>query len=524
MAKLERTSKQAKLIAEELTSGVLGVPEIQRDYVWKEAQSVDLIDSMYKQYPIGMILLWKPTTLPKLKNNNDKEPNYLILDGQQRITTLEKIFSGEIKLLFDIEHENFQKQTNVLLKHDWLIPVKDILDDMYKVYDDISNKIGLSPNIIMGRLDSVRKVGDYEFPVMIMNTDNYEEITESFIRLNSKGTVLRSTELAMAKLAFHWPGSIIDKFDKAIDEFDSIDFKFDPSFLMRCFLAVAHGKSSTFNNLNKIWAMDDKELNETWDKTKKAIQKSINFLKNNAGIESKKWIRSENTIITLSFFFFKKGKQEITEAEINGLLLWFFVTTVFGRYSGKVALVDKDIRILDEGKSVNGLFSNLKHDISSFTVTPDMLKGAFYHSKFLPLLFTIIKNNGAKDWFSGILLAADSVGFQSKIQQHHVFPVNYMKKNGYIGRAKVMEVNDIANIVFLSQEANIKIFDHDPEKYLPTIDRERLKSQFIPTYNEMWKVDRYMNFCQERRELISNAINSYFSNLQKKIEVPTQLV
>lgn len=518
MAKLERTSKQAKLIADELTSGVLGVPEIQRDYVWRELQGVDLIDSMYKQYPIGMILLWRPTTLPKLRGNNKKDPSYLILDGQQRITTLEKIFSGEIKLLFDVKNEVFQKQTSKLLDYDNLVPLKDVFDDAFSVYESIANKVNLDNAIVFERLNSLKKIPEYEFPVMIMNTDNYEEITESFIRLNSKGTVLRSTELAMAQLAFHWPGSIIDKFDKAIDEFDLVGFSFDPSFLMRCFLAVAHGKSSTFNNLNKIWAMTESELNDTWVKTKKAIQKSINFLKNNAGIESKKWMKSENTIITLSFFFFKKGNGNITEKEINGLLFWFFVTSAFARYSGKVALVDKDIKALSEENGISKLFDNLKHDISAFTVTSDMLKGVHYHSKFLPLLFTIIKNNGANDWLTGISLSADSIGFQSKVQHHHIFPKNYMKNKGYLGRKKIAEVNDIANIVFISQEANIKILDNSPEKYLPSIEIDRLEAQFVPTYTEMWRADRYEDFCKERRRLICNAINEYFMDLQNKIK------
>jgi hypothetical protein len=203
MAKLERTSKQAKLIAEELASGILGIPEIQRDYVWSERQAIDLIDSMYKQYPTGLILLWKPTRLPKLRTKNEITPNYLILDGQQRITSLEKIFSGKIKILFDIEKETFQKYTSKSSLAKNLIPVNDILKDMYPIAEKIKEDVHLDHSEIYKRLDSVRRIGDYEFPVMIMNTDNYYEVTESFIRLNSKGTVLRTTELAMAKLAFN---------------------------------------------------------------------------------------------------------------------------------------------------------------------------------------------------------------------------------------------------------------------------------------------------------------------------------
>ena len=98
MAELERTDKEAISLVRELKTGVLGVPEIQRDYVWKVQQAIDLLDSMYRQYPIGLILLWKPSKLPKLRSDNAINPNYLILDGQQRITTLEKVFDNEIQL------------------------------------------------------------------------------------------------------------------------------------------------------------------------------------------------------------------------------------------------------------------------------------------------------------------------------------------------------------------------------------------------------------------------------------------
>jgi hypothetical protein len=79
------------------------------------------------------------------------------------------------------------------------------------------------------------------------------------------------------------------------------------------------------------------------------------------------------------------------------------------------------------------------------------------------------------------------------------------------------EVNDLANIAFLTQQANIDILDKEPINYLKKIDHQRLEDQFIPIYPELWKIERYQDFCNERRKLISNEINLYFDKLLKAI-------
>jgi uncharacterized protein with ParB-like and HNH nuclease domain len=113
MAKLERTDKPVSVLLEELGKGVLGLPEIQRSYVWNRPQARDLVDSLYREYPSGLILLWKPKELPELRNtslgeNSGRAPDFLILDGQQRLTSLKKVFSGEIDVYFNVEEESFQ--------------------------------------------------------------------------------------------------------------------------------------------------------------------------------------------------------------------------------------------------------------------------------------------------------------------------------------------------------------------------------------------------------------------------------
>jgi len=132
MAKLERTDKPVSVLLEELGGGVLGLPEIQRGYVWNRPQARDLVDSLYREYPSGLILLWKPRDLPELRDlaldqNNEKTSDFLILDGQQRLTSLKKILEGEIDVYFNVEEESFQIYSRKLKANPLWISVKDVV-------------------------------------------------------------------------------------------------------------------------------------------------------------------------------------------------------------------------------------------------------------------------------------------------------------------------------------------------------------------------------------------------------------
>lgn len=176
MAELERTDKPVSILVNEFKDGVLGVPEIQRNYVWSPAQARDLIDSIYRKYPSGLILLWKPKCLPKFgRYGVKKNPDYLILDGQQRITALQKVLHGEINLCFNVLegtlHISNRKNNNPLL-----VSVVSVLKNAFKVLTDTTEALNLKEEqkeIVQQNIKNFCKIEDYLFPVMIMHTDDY---------------------------------------------------------------------------------------------------------------------------------------------------------------------------------------------------------------------------------------------------------------------------------------------------------------------------------------------------------------
>ena len=345
MAKLERTDKPVTVLLEELKKGELGLPEIQRGYVWNRPQVRDLIDSLYREYPSGLILLWKPEELPELRSPDvsqqtveEKKPTYLILDGQQRLTSLAKVFDendADINIYFNVETEEFQLFSAKMKANPLWVSVKDVLNKgAVKVWRELKRR--LSEKLVhpidekkfdeyLERLSRLEKIKEYRYPVMIIHTDDYEEVTESFIRVNFKGTRLREAEMAMAQLAFRWPGVLVKEFERALESYEQINFDFEPRFLMRCFVAIGTGQSR-FRHLTNLWSKNVSELKEIWDKTRDGIDYTINFLKNNAGIESSDWVPSINALVPIVAYL--SEKRSLSEKEEKLLLFWFFISTI----------------------------------------------------------------------------------------------------------------------------------------------------------------------------------------------------
>jgi len=518
MAKLERTDKPVSVLLEELARGELGLPEIQRSYVWNRPQARDLIDSLYREYPSGLILLWKPEELPELREASfehvdERHLNYLILDGQQRLTSLKRVFDGNINVYFNVEDETFQIYSAKLKANPLWVSVKDVIaTGAIDVLDELEEVLSLDREgrrTYGKRLARLERIGEYRYPVMIIHTDDYEEVTESFIRINSRGTRLRQAELAMAQLALNWPGAIVAEFEGALDEYEQRDFEFEARFLMRCFVAVGTNQSR-FRYLGALWKKGQAELEDIWKRTRKGLDHTINFLRNNAGIESSQWIPSVNALVPLVVYLCNKGGR-VSEVEARRLLFWFFEATIHGRFTGSPETkIDQDLRAIGGARPLDDMIGNLRREIARLDITPEMMEGKYQRHPFMPLVFAVFRRYRARDWFTGTVLSSTNVGPEHQLELHHIFPRAVLKG---AEEYESQEIDDLANIVFLSKKANMSILKSPPNEYLPGVERERLQAQLVPLDRDLWSVDRFGEFMLERRGLLTDAINDYLREL-----------
>lgn len=214
-------------------SGILGlikandiaIPEIQRPFVWKNKQVRDLIDSLFRGYPVGYIILWKNPNV-KLKDGTISAGKKVLIDGQQRITALmtaiagKEIFNADykpcrVKIAFnpiaalsnEEEAEIFAVQTPVHLKSKhWIPDIAEIFKDDFSSFSFISSYCNNNPDVTpeqveqaLGRLKTIcnQSIGIIELSESL----EIDIVTDIFVRINSKGTTLNQGDFVMSKIA-----------------------------------------------------------------------------------------------------------------------------------------------------------------------------------------------------------------------------------------------------------------------------------------------------------------------------------
>ena len=208
-----------------IASGDIAIPEIQRPFVWKKTQVRDLLDSLYKGYPTGYLIIWKNPDV-RLKDGKMSAGKKILIDGQQRVTALMTAIAGipvtnsnyrkeRIKIAFDPfqafsedrDAEIFAVQDSSHLRSKrWIPDVAEVFKNDFSVFSFITNYCKDNPDMQPETLDKVltklRSIGNRMIGVIdLSETLNIDIVTDIFIRINSKGTALSQGDFVMSKIA-----------------------------------------------------------------------------------------------------------------------------------------------------------------------------------------------------------------------------------------------------------------------------------------------------------------------------------
>ena len=262
-----------------IKSGDIAIPEIQRPFVWKKTQVRDLLDSLYKGYPTGYLIIWKNPNV-RLKDGSMSSGKKILIDGQQRVTALMasivgipvinssyrkepiKIAINPFEALSDDKDAEFfavQDQSHLKSKK-WIADISEIFDDSFSFFSFIENYCAENPEMDKKSLETVlinlRSIGNRLIGVIELS-DNLEidVVTDIFIRINSKGTALSQGDFVMSKIAAdeeHGGNTL----RKAIDYFAHLCK--DPLFYS--FISENDTEFAKTEYMKKIsWMKDDKE-------------------------------------------------------------------------------------------------------------------------------------------------------------------------------------------------------------------------------------------------------------------------
>lgn len=262
-----------------IASGDIAIPEIQRPFVWKKTQVRDLLDSLYKGYPTGYLIIWKNPNI-KLKDGSISAGKRILIDGQQRVTALMTAVSGipvvnenykkdRIRIAFnpfealsdDKDAEIFAVQDQSHLKSKkWIPDVAEIFKNNFSVFGFITNYCKDNPDMDPETLDKVitnlRSIGNRLIGVIELSDNlDIDIVTDIFIRINSKGTALSQGDFVMSKIAAdeNFGGNMLRK---AIDYFAHLCV--EPSFYD--YIKENDMDFAQSEYMNKVaWLKDDKE-------------------------------------------------------------------------------------------------------------------------------------------------------------------------------------------------------------------------------------------------------------------------
>lgn len=229
--KYEVNNSSVESILAWIKQGEIAIPEIQRPFVWDATKVRDLIDSLYKGYPVGYIITWKNPDV-KLKDGTFATGKKVLIDGQQRITALTASIVGQevigsdykkkrIKIAFNPIDEVFEVSNPAIQKNSqWIEDISTIFRNDFSVWSFIpeyctKNNIDMSESHKVGMaIDRLLQIKNSRLGIIDLSHNlDIEVVTEIFIRINSKGVVLSQADFAMSKISSNevYGGDIIRK-------------------------------------------------------------------------------------------------------------------------------------------------------------------------------------------------------------------------------------------------------------------------------------------------------------------------
>lgn len=540
--------------------GELQLPEMQREFVWRATRVRDLLDSLYRGYPSGVILAWESDEVVATRAfaveaaaTSAVRP-LLLLDGQQRLTSLSAVLRGKpvhvrgrqrpVEILFNLEHPDeltFVTEVNETSNGD--ADISDVADETDRDLQERMNKLTFVvgsralealPNWVRvsdvfskadsellkaagvtgfddpryeryaKRLKAVRAIAEYQYRMDVLErSKSYEEVTEIFVRVNSLGAKLRSSDLALAQITARWRGSL-ERFRKYQDEVDKLGFDVEIGLLVRGLVAMITGQSRFLT----VSSISQAQLQEGWKRTTKAFDFAFNFASSNLGVDSPTLLSSPFLLITLAFWADRLNFAIDAEAA-DSFRQWFHIANAKGRYSrgSSETLLDQDLAILRNGGTPHDLLQRLTQQVGRLDFTSEELVGRTARSGAFKALFLAFRRDRARDWATNLEISPKHHGKSDVIEYHHIFPKAYLKKK----RPDLPQpvVDDIANLAFIGSTTNKKITDRAPSEYRADFERSLLSVQLIDFDGGLDEPASFEAFTEARRAAIARRLNAF---------------
>lgn len=520
--------------------GDIGLPDIQRPFVWANAKVRDLFDSMYRGFPVGYLLFWENATANGAKQigldgKQHTVPSRLIVDGQQRLTSLFAVFRGKKVLDEDYRERQIEvafrprdgkfEVADAAIKRDpeWIANISHIWASgkpSYQMVKGFLKQLEAKGSLtaedeerIAHSLDRLFDLQKYPFTALeIAPTVDEEQVADIFVRINSEGVRLNQADFILTLMSVFW-----DEGRMALETFcrqsrqapdasappSSFNhfLQPDPDQLLRVAVALGFGRGR-LKSVYQVLRGKDLETGEFSTERRDAQFKVLQdaqaevlnlthwhqFLSSliGAGFRSAEMISSQNALLyAYAFYLIGRKRFGLVEHRLQKLIgRWFFASSLTGRYTGSPETVmDGDLNRLKEakdGESFAGILeammtNELTNDFWTVTLPANLDSSSARN----PELFAYVAAQnrlGAPVLFSHKkiqdLLDPAIKTKKKALERHHLFPRAWLESQKV---EDLKKINQLANFALLEWPENIDISDDPPTEYVP-----KIQSRFLP--------------------------------------------
>lgn len=519
-------------ILDHIDSGHMALPEFQRGYVWNRDQVRGLFDSLYRRHPVGGLLVWATEAMTAAHRGDGQLAAgivKLLLDGQQRMTSLygvvrgrpPKFFDGNAQaftgLQFHLGSETFAFYQPIKMQDDPLwIDVTELMKAGTAGLGQFVAKLSALPEHapkigdFVGRLSKLLSITDIDLHIEeVTGADKtLDVVVDIFNRVNSGGTKLSKGDLALAKICAEWPDAR-DTMKAKLKEWTASGYRFNLDWLLRSVNTVLTGEAK-FSYLHDKGALD---IQDGLKRASKHIDTSLNLIAGRLGLDHDQVFFGRFGVPVMVRYLDHK-KTALDAKERDKLLFWYAQAGMWGRFSGSTeSFIDQDLAALEGAEGgLDTLLEQLRLWHGGLRVEPGHFTGWSLGARFYPVLYMLTRMGEARDWGTGLPLKATLLGKMSRLEVHHIFP----KAQLYKRKHRRPDVNALANFCFLTKDTNLSISDRLPEAYFAEIEAKHpgaLASQWIPTDPALWKIENYLDFLEARKALLATEANKRFAEL-----------
>lgn len=517
-------------LIENIDSGELGLPEIQRPFVWNSAKVRDLFDSMYRGFPVGYFLLWGNDSQPGSRKigigpKQQPVPRLMIVDGPQRLTSLYAVLRGQpvidddyketrIKIAFRPRDRRFAVNDAAISKDPEYIPdISRVWTEggsLHKFTKEFLAKLTGSRGLTDEQEDDLTEaihllhgLSGYQFTaVELASKIEPEQVAEVFVRINSKGVNLNQADFILTLMSVWWEEGRrdLEEFCRACRAPSSNGpspynhfIEPDPDQLLRVGVGIAFRRA----RLSAVYSVLRGRDPETGQSSRDHLEEQFAVLRDaqayvldltnwhefvkvlvRAGFRSSRMISSRNALI-YCYLFFLIGKRDfgVAPGPLRDVLSrWFFMVSLTGRYTGSYeSQVEADLARLRGLSSAEEFIAELDgvvndaftEDYWEITLPNDFESSAGYG----PSLF---------GYYAALNLLDARVLFSNMRVNQLLDPAlnpnraaverHHLFPRAYLksmGVTEVRDINQIANMALVEWPDNIQISDKPPFEYFP---------------------------------------------------------